>query len=87
MNVTNSEWTIGGPPTQLTGQLEKNKHTHVYINKKYIVIIECQLVYYARDINFLIPNTHNHLAKILSWPLNIPTNKSQRLECKTKPPP
>lgn len=58
-----------------------------YINLN-IMIIESQVVYYARGINFLIPNMHNDLAKkILSWPLNITTTKSQRPEYKTKPTP
>lgn len=49
------------------------------------MIIEYQVVYYARDINFLISNTHINLAKkILSSPLNIPT-KPQRLKTKITP--
>lgn len=38
------------------------------------MIIEYQVVYYARYINFLISSTHINLEKkILSSPLNIPT--------------
>lgn len=51
------------------------------------MIIEYQVVYYARDINFLISNTHINLAKeILSSPLNIPT-KSKRLKSNINPSP
>lgn len=50
------------------------------------MIIEYQILYYARYINFLISNTHINLAKkILSSLLNIPTNKSQKLKSKTIP--
>lgn len=56
------------------------------INKN-IMIIEYQVVYYARDINFLISNTHINLAKeISSSLLSIPT-KSQRLKSKINPSP
>lgn len=79
-----------GTTDATTGKLKKNKHMkakNTYINKN-IVIIECQIVYNARDINFLIPNNPNNLAKkILSWTLDIPTSKSQGLDCKTQPPP